>query len=152
MIELAKTEFALEQIKFHLSKNPKDGAIIEGYFVQYLLVCFYSEIEDQISKIIRNRLHFSGDQKLQTFVYNTNENMIKRAKSADIRDVLLKFGCDQDDILNDVTDRELGYYGSAIANRHNVAHGDGVSITIIQVEEAIEAAKKILESLEKCIE
>ena len=148
---LEKTKFSLNEIKQHLGQNQNKSVLVESYLVQYLLVCLYSEIENTLVKIIRNRLHFAGDQKLQNFVYNTNEAMIKRAKTGDIRTFVEKFGCDKETCFQSITAKELGVYGSALANRHAVSHAEGVSLTLEEFEQALIAAEKILVTVESII-
>ncbi|WP_337184241.1 HEPN domain-containing protein [Shinella sp.] len=147
---LIRTEFAYSGIKQHLEEASGGGAIA-SYLVQYLVISLYAEMEEHVAQIIKDRLHFNGDKKLERFVFTTNEGMIKRVKKSDIAEVLQKFGMEKEEILGDVTEADVGYYSTAIAHRHNVAHKQGAPITISQFENALDAAEKILASLEKCI-
>ena len=160
MAFLEKTSFTLEKTKEHLSRIGEsevgdeplgESDLIENYLVQYALVSFYSEMEQELAKIVRNRLALSGDQKLATFLYNLNEKMIKRAKTSDMRSFLKNFGCTPEDLLSDVNESELSFYGTAIANRHQVSHASGGTMSLGDLERALDAAKKILTSVETTI-
>ncbi len=157
---LEKTSFTLLQSNEHLRKikqHEENGhdlgqiRIIESYLVQYTLVAFYSEMESELAEIVRNRLSIEGDAKISQFLYNLNEKMIKRAKTAEIKSFLKNFGCRQEDLLSEVEEYELALYGTAIANRHQVSHAAGASTSLSDLERAIDAAKKILSSVETCI-
>lgn len=148
---LSRTRFALSEVKAHLKIDGIDADVISSYLVQYLLVAFYSEMEETVASTIRTRLHFNGDKKLETFVCTTNEKMIGRIKKSEIKDVLKVFGCEDGELLEDVTEEEIGYYSAAISNRHKVSHSQGATITLTQFERAVEAADKILDSLKRCL-
>lgn len=149
---LERTKDALDKIKIHLEKISPDPHI-ESYFVQYLLVSFYSEVEDSIKNIIKNRLNKINDRKIVKFVYKTNEAMIKRVKKSDINEVLKLFDCGDGDIIsNHCGDINLLPYFNAITNRHAVSHSTGVSITLREFEAAIPCAEHIFTIVEQLIQ
>lgn len=152
MTRLARTEFALSQVKTHLSKLPNRAPDIESFLVRYLTVSFYSEMEEQVKQVYKNRLHFTGDSRLQFFVSKTNDNMMQRVKKSDIKDFAKCFGEDCKSLFDDsLEQQDVAAYSSVISNRHNAAHGSGGTITVADVEKAIAAADRVLDSLENAI-
>lgn len=142
---IVHTRFAFESIKDYLVARGRDP-LIENFCVQYLVVRLYSEMEDMLVTIIRQRLEGIGDPKIAAFVSATNDNMIRRVKKAEINDILKKFGCDE--LLDAFIDgQNLQPYFDAIHNRHLVTHGDGCSMTLDEFEKVLPCADLILEKV-----
>lgn len=145
---LDRTKLAYEEIQSHITKLPKNH-LIESYFVQYLLIRFYSEMEEAIKSIIKRRVEKCGDEKLASYVTKSNESMMKRIKKAEINDFLKLFACGDGDIIGDLCgDRNLQPYFDAITNRHLTSHSDGGSMTLAEFSQSIECAELILEKVE----
>jgi hypothetical protein len=150
-MRLARTSFALEEITKFLDSTFRNP-LVESYLVQYLLVAFYSEVEEHVKDIISNRINTIGDRKVASFVYKTNEGMLKRVKKSDINDVLQKFGCGEGDVISNILgDINLQPYFDAITNRHLVSHQGGTSMTIDRFSAAIPCAETILQALEDAL-
>lgn len=150
-MRLPRTQFALEEINQHVATHGRNP-LIETYFVQYLLIAFYSEVEEQIKTIIQNRLSEVTDARVGHFIFLTNEAMIRRVKKAEINDVLRKFKCGDGDVISQYLEHEnLQPYFDAITNRHLVSHSDGVTMTLDSFAAAIPCANKILQAVEVLI-
>lgn len=153
MSKLQRTEFALAQVKAHLANLNDPVPQIESFLVQYLAVAFYSEIEEQVKRVYKDRLHFNGDRRLEFFVLKTNEKMIGRVKKSNINDLAECFGEDCKDLfIENLEPNDIAAYSSIISNRHNAAHGRGGTLTLNDVERAVEAADRVLDSLENAIQ
>lgn len=126
-----------------------NNALVESYFVQYLLVAFYSEAESVLKDIIRRRLSVVNDDKVANFIFETSEGMFRRVKKAEINDILKKFACGEGDVISE-RGGEFNFqpYFDAIANRHHVSHGEGVQMTLSEFEKAIPCAERIFEIVE----
>jgi hypothetical protein len=146
-MRLARTAFAIEEIMLFLG-NSHPSPLIESYLVQYILVAFYSELEEHVKIIIADRIGSIQDSKVAHFVSKTHENMIKRVKKSDIYDVLQKFGCGQGDVIgNLLIDMNLQPYYDVITNRHLVSHQGGTNMTLNQVAAALPVAEAVLSAL-----
>lgn len=149
---LVRTNFAYDEIKEYLASTG-ENSLIESYFVQYLLVAFYSEVEDSVKKIISDRIGKIDDRKVASFVFKSNEGMLKRVKKSDINDVLQKFDCGEGDVISSVLDgMNLQPYFDAVTNRHLVSHSDGAKMTIDDFSKALPCAETILSALKKTLE
>src|SRR5688572_26242725 len=120
-MNLERTRFAAEEIDAFLASCAGRNPLIENYLAQYLLIAFYSETEEIIKSIIKSRISAISDPKVSSFIFLTNEAMIRRVKKADINDILQKFDCGDGDIIaNHIEEQEYQLYSAVIANRHNV--------------------------------
>lgn len=150
-MRLVRTSFALEEVTEFLS-NTQGSPLIDSYLVQYLLVSFYSEMEDKIKDIVNNRLSQITDVKVSYFVAKTNEGMLRRVKKAEINDVLQKFNCGEGDVIGAlVGNLNLQPYFHAITNRHLVSHQNGTNMTLSRFAEAVQCGEIILDAVENAL-
>lgn len=144
-ISLDRTRFVTEEITDFLAIQAEKNRTIESYFTQHLLVVFYSETEQKIKKLVEQRLAQIEDRKVAKFIYSTNEGMLNRIKKGELNDLLQKFDCGEGDIIGDeFSPIEHQKYSGAIANRHQVSHGEGASMTLDEFLEVLDATEKIL--------
>ncbi|MGX5713486.1 hypothetical protein ACWKWJ_12370 [Sphingopyxis terrae subsp. ummariensis] len=150
-MQLQRTQFAMDAIRAHLEAHGRD-ALIESFFVQYLLICLYSEMEDGLAKVISNRLAEIDDPKVSNFIRITNDAMIRRTKKADINDILKKFGCEENHLIeNEIEGKSMQPYFDAISNRHLVSHAAGCNMTIDDFEKSVECAEMLFDLVKKAI-
>lgn len=150
-MRLARSTFAYEETQAFLD-GANENSLIKSYLVQYLLVSLYSEIEEHVKIIIQNRINLIEDRKVASFVFKSNEAMLKRVKKAEINDVLQKFDCGTGDIISGILgDMNLQPYFDMITNRHLVSHNDGASMTLEYFGQAIPCAEAVLDALEAAL-
>lgn len=146
-MRLVRTQFAYDEIASFVGERGGDS-LIESYFVQYLLIAFYSEMEERLKEIVSARLRQVQDRKVASFIYKTNEAMIRRVKKAEINDILQKFDCGEGDVISDILDQNLQPYFDAIANRHLVSHDGGANMTLDEFKKALPCGEAILGAVE----
>jgi hypothetical protein len=150
-MRLVRTQFAYEEIIAHLAGSGADP-LIENYFVQFLLVSFYAEVEEVIKNVVSNRLSNIRDEQVAHFILQTNEAMIRRIKKSEINDILQKFKCGDGDILaREGGDFNFQPYFDAITNRHLVSHGEGASMTLDGFSKALPCAEFIFDVVERLL-
>ena len=150
-MRLVRTSFAFEEMQNHILASGQ-SSLIESYLVQYLLISFNSEVEEYVKEIIGNRISAIQDRKVASFVFKSNEGMLKRIKKTDINDILSKFDCGNGDIISMLLDGvNLQPYFDAITNRHLVSHNDGSSMTLTEFSKALPCAEAILDALENAL-
>jgi hypothetical protein len=148
---LQRTTFAYEETVSHLDQFGRNP-LIESYLVQYLLVCFYAEVEERLKEIVSAQLGQIGDRKVASFIFKSSEGMIKRVKKAEINDLLSKFDCGDGDVISELLgDMNLQPYFDAITNRHRVSHDQGGSMTLNYFGQAIPCAEAILGKVEQVL-
>lgn len=155
MPRLLRTNQVVETSERHLSTVPDtnlDKLEIASYFAQIATVVFFSEMEENLREIVRERFRHGGDEKLATFLAKTNEKLVARMKRRDISDTVGLFG---DECKVAFQDRfppaELEVYSNVIKDRHETSHGEGGAVTIAEVKQAVEIAERILVSIEEVI-
>lgn len=147
-MRLSRTSFAFDEIKQFL-QDAGNNPLVENCLVQYLLVAFYSEVEERIKEIISARISNIQDRKVAAFVFKSNEGMLKRVKKSEINDVLQKFDCGEGDIISGLVGGvNLQPYFDAITNRHLVSHQSGTTMTLNRFGEALSCAETILDTVE----
>jgi hypothetical protein len=147
-MRLVRTFFAFEETQRHIS-DVGSIPLIESYLVQYLLISFYSEFEEAVKYIILERLNNIQDRKVASFVFKTNEAMLKRVKKGEINDTLRKFDCGEGDVISKLMpDVNLQPYHDAITNRHLVSHKDGSNMTLDEFGKVLPCAEAILNILQ----
>jgi hypothetical protein len=150
-MRLARSTFAYEETQAFLGEAP-ENPLIKSYLVQYLLVSLYSEIEEHVKKVIQGRINLINDSKVASFVFKSNEGMLKRVKKAEINDVLQKFDCGTGDVISEILgDMNLQPYFDMITNRHLVSHNDGGSMTLDYFGQALPCAEAVLDALETAL-
>jgi ethanolamine utilization protein EutQ (cupin superfamily) len=151
-MRLARTSFAYDEVRQFLTAS-SGSPLIESYLVQYLLVAFYSELEEHVKRIISDRISQIEDRKVACFVSKTHEQMLKRVKKSEINEVLQKFDCGNGDIISTlVGDINLQPYSDAIANRHLVTHQSGTTMTLARFANALPCAEAILDALQLALQ
>jgi RiboL-PSP-HEPN len=127
------------------------GKFIESCLAQYLAVIFYAEMEEQVADIISTHLRRFTNSRIGQFLSKNMQNMIGRTPKSDIAKLLGQMGDDFKARFNEqVDERQVAIYSNIIQARHNVGHKHGSSIDISEISVAIDAADRILESLDRC--
>lgn len=152
MPNLIRTRLALEDIKEFVDEKAVEPAIL-SYMAQYVVVCFYSEMESRISEILKTRMQTADDPKLTQFLQNCSSRVIRTIRKNEIAEVLKFFG---NDIVQEfdgiISESEITFYSNAINGRHSVAHGGGATVTIQDMEKAVDAGDKILDAFSEVIQ
>lgn len=155
MPRLLRTSQVLETSERHLTGIPDtnlDKLEISSYFAQIATVTMFSEMEENLKEIVKERFRHGGDEKLANFLAKTNEKLLARMKRKEISDTVGLFG-DQcrEDFLSRFPPIELEVYSNVIKDRHETSHGDGGSVTLAEVRTAVEIAERILISIKEVI-
>jgi hypothetical protein len=147
---LVRTKTAYELIAQDIAAS-KPGKLIEGSLAQYLAVIFYAEMEERVAEIISSHLKRFTNSRIGQFLAKNMEGMISRTPKSDIVRFIGQMGEEFKTKFNEqVDERHVSIYSNIIQARHNVGHKQGSDIDISEIPPAIEAADKILESLDRC--
>jgi len=108
-------------------------------------------MEEQVADIISTHLRRFTNSRIGQFLSKNMQNMIGRTPKSDIAKLLGQMGDDFKARFNEqVDERQVAIYSNIIQARHNVGHKHGSSIDISEISVAIDAADRILESLDRC--
>jgi hypothetical protein len=161
---LSRTSFVLQTGKQHVNSLPStnpDKALLGVFHAFLVCISFYSEMENKILEIVKNRLQHSGDQKLVNFLMNTQKRIIARLNKSDLAECAALFGEDVRDAFNGaVGPRDVTFYGNLITQRHSIAHSvegqlldwSTATLSLLDVEQGLEAAERMLTAFEASIQ
>lgn len=126
---------------------------LQNCLAQYLAVAFYSEMEEQISSIISNRLQEFTTSPIGLFLTSNMENIIRRTAKSDLVALLSNFGPEFKTSFNElVSETDVSFYSNVITARHSVGHKQGSNVTLADIERGLFAAQNILMALHKCFD
>jgi hypothetical protein len=148
-MELERTRFVLEAIDQHLQTGGTNP-LIESYFAQYALVVFYSEAEQKLKDTVERRLDEVHDAKVSSFISCHRAGMLRRIKKEELNQLLSNFACGDGDLIGgELGEAEHQRYSTAIANRHQVSHGEGANMTLPEIRQAVDSAERVLAFVEQ---
>lgn len=154
-MKLLRTRQILETSERHLETVPStnlDRLEISSYFAQMAAVTFFSEMEEKLKEVVKERFVHGGDAKLAHFLSKTNEKLLSRMKRRDISETVGLFGeqC-RIDFQAKFPANELEIYSNVIADRHETSHSTGSDVTLSEVKSALEIGELMLVSIKEVI-
>lgn len=129
------------------SKNPPPE--IEFYLTQFFIIRICGEYEKEIKRIVNERAATSSDHELASFVSSRLE-VFKHLDMKSLRgNVLKKFSIRCLSSFNDIIKNKQPEisYTSIVSNRHSIAHGGSINLTLRELIEAHSYAKQVLVAL-----
>jgi hypothetical protein len=152
MKALHRTRLVLEGF----TKAIKDGGIGGEYLAscaaQYVLIVFYSEVEQAVVGIVRGKLRSEARDEGANFIEKLFGDRIGRVKAADLRKVVSHFDKRRGELFDSfLAEYQLAKYGNFLTARHAVAHGDNVAVSWQDVKDIAEIGESVLGAFEKAI-
>lgn len=149
---LQKTNFAIQESEEHLEKSGNKGSAIESFLTQHILILLCAEMQQEIYKIVEQRLSSNSDQRIIRFGLVASQKLLRSVKKEEIAGYLCYFGDDlKDGFKNAFTDQEVAIYNNAVNSRIDVAHRHGAVISFDDIKQAFMVAEKILLEVEKSL-
>ena len=147
---LSRTRAALTVIEQEIRSRPVD-AFIESCLAQYLVVTFYSEMEEKISETVGLHLVRFTSTRIGVFLRSNMDSIIRRTSKSDIAKLVGSFDVDFQNRFNQaVSDKAISAYSNIIQARHGVGHKQGSPITLSEIPLGLDAADLILDALDSC--
>ena len=111
-----------------------------------------AEMQQAVRQVADQRAQRSTDSALHEFVTSASERILRSVKKEELSAFVGFFGSTYKDHFNKLVDeRDVTLYNKAVRQRHDVAHRGGSTVSFADLQEAIEAAHRILDSLEKSL-
>jgi hypothetical protein len=154
-VRLLRTLQVVETAERHLSTVPStnlDRLEISSYFAQIAAVTFFSEMEEKLKEVVKQRFVHGGDEKLAHFLAKTNEKLLSRMKRRDISETVALFGeqC-KIDFQSRFPANELEIYSNVIRDRHETSHSAGSDVTLSEVRQALAVGEAVLVAIKEVI-
>lgn len=141
---LLKTQLAFDSCKQHLETSKTWGSEIESYLTQHILVIMCADVQQEIYRVVENRVDAVKDIPIKNFVVASCKRILRSVGKTEIAGFIGNFGNDAKSHLNQIEEKTVTIYNNAVSNRHDVAHSTGSNITFRELEDAIEAARKLI--------
>jgi len=145
-----EVEDAIAACRKHLDNSNSKGTQIEAYLTCYLLVLICRTFENEIRRLVVERAKLAKDEDIVTFMTNSISTY-RSLKVSDIKGKLMgRFGKGHwdrfDEFLRNETTVVTGY-SNIVANRHQVAHGGPVNMTLDELVQSYRNSEKVLAQL-----
>ena len=152
---LERTKTAIKECEDYLQNCSGQGTIVESYLTQHILVLLTADMEQGIYECLDKKSEQAGEKSIQEYVSSTRKNIVREVSKKGIANFVKHFGTEAkqrfDNCLKD-KEQEITRYGNAIANRHSVAHRQGVQVTFLEIKQAVEAAATILAAVKRALD
>lgn len=141
------TELLLCQNHLNSSINPPKE--IEFYLTQFFIVRICGQYEKEIHRVVNERASKTGDEELASFV----SSRLAAYKHLDLEqlrgNVLSKFSSKCLSTFNAMIQNKQPEisYTTIVSNRHSIAHGGTINLTLSDLIEAHSHAKQVLDAL-----
>jgi len=152
-MKLEKTRLVFEDSQRVVSDNELESESVASYLAEYILIIFYTEMEEKIAEIIEKFLEKHSNSGIAKFLSNTFKKRFKRIDKG-LRETLGLFGRHKETKFNtlahnDSTKPVFAEYLNLIEARHSVAHsGMTKNISWAEASKAANIGEKILEIFE----
>jgi hypothetical protein len=123
----------IEQLLKNVPTDPSGNLEFQSHWARYTCVVMYGYIEDSVQAILRSYCCVRCSSNVQNFVSGQLE-FFQSAKAENILALLNKFDPRWEVSLSGFLDDERrSAINSVVGNRHRIAHGKDVSLTIHQL-------------------
>lgn len=142
---LLRTQLAFDNCKQHLDESKAWDSEIESYLTQHVLVIMCADVQQEIYKVVEQRVEKADDIALKNFATAACKRVLRSIGKNEVAGFVGHFGDDAKSHLNEkMEDAVVTIYNNAVLNRHDVAHNSGSNITFRELEKAIAAARTLI--------
>ena len=142
---LARTALAIDDCKSHLKTTKAFGSPIESYLTQYVLIVLYSDIQQELYKIVGEMAGKNSNKLVEQFILSSLERNLRNIRKDNLADFMNMFGASVKTKFNSkLSEKDVTIYNNAVFYRHAVAHSLGVEITFSELGNTLRAARKML--------
>lgn len=153
-MKLARVDDAIEQCRDHLDRTQTLGSPIEAFLVRHLLVLMCATFEEEIERLVADRVSQSADSAVQEFAKSCVNQVFRSIAVKELSGFLGKFGvvCKQVFQTQVNGTRAETFYGTIVSNRHNVAHSVGANVTFVELVNSYEEAHVVLDAVRAALD
>jgi hypothetical protein len=146
-MKLVAIDQAIESCNNHLTQCKAKGTEIEAYLTRYLLIFICANFEEEIEKIVINKVKKICDDSLISYVESSLSQIFRSIKTGEISGLLNRFGSQYKDKFQTMASgsQEETYFNNIVINRHMTAHSSGPNITFDELVLHYEKAHVILD-------
>ncbi len=136
----------------HILTTNTGGTEIESVITKYLLIYICGVYEIEIKKMLVERAARAKDQEITSFITNVTKTF-RNLKIRDIKGILKYFSDSYKQTFAskiDNTEAEARY-SNIVQNRHSIAHGIDINITLLELVESYNKADAVLDAIKEAL-
>lgn len=120
---------------------------IKSHYARYLCVLTSGYLEESVKIIIRAYVSQKTHPTISNYVDSSISN-VTNLKTEKLSKFLNSFNSEwKDKFETTLTDEEKDSINSVVANRHQIAHGQNVSVSYVRVNDWYKNVKKVVEKV-----
>jgi len=153
-MRLNRTRLVLEESQAVIASRQPGQGVVANYLTEYILIIFYSEVEENLKIIIGNKLKSSSNAEIANFITSKLESILNRVEKKELCKTLLYFGEEKKRaFIAEVDESTMTKYKGFIANRHNVAHvNKTVETSWLDVQSIADIGESVLGAFQEALE
>lgn len=150
-MRLASIDHAIKTCEEHLDRTNARGTEIEAYLTRYLLTFICATFEEEIEKIVLQRIAGSSDPYIEAFAKSALDAVFRSIKTGEIAGLLNRFSPKHKEKFQTAVNgtRAETYFNNIVLGRHSTAHSLGANVTLRELVEFYEEGHTILDAIQE---
>ena len=150
---LPLTGAAISDCRHHIAQYQDIDPAIHAYLTRHVNGLMCTEIEQVVTRLIRERLaEGCSDKATSNFLNSLTRSSVRNATISEIRNTITLMGNKYREKFNHLLDQTVGQdgidkLGIAVGKRNENAHLNPPDITFNELEEAFSVANKVVEAV-----
>jgi hypothetical protein len=148
-MKISRIDRAIELCREHLDRTNSRGTEIEVYLTQYLLVLIYAAFEEEIERIVVERLCASSDPHIEAFAKSALDAVFRSMGISEIAGLLGRFSPEYKGRFQErISGTRAGtFFMNIVTGRHQTSHSAGAAVTFREVEAFYEEGHTVLDAV-----
>lgn len=154
-MSLPSVDHVIGACKSHIHEAELQGSEMESYLADYLLVVVCAAFEEEIERLIQDRIRKSKDKSLESLCMSCISAVFRSVKSSEIAGLLNRFGEEYKTLFaSKLKDNEaaVSRFNNIVINRHKVAHSEGSNMTFEEVVRSYSEGSLVLNALSETLD
>ncbi|SRR6266705_604644 len=149
-MSLAEVDLAVDRCQKHVASMTTKDPEIESFLTVYVLIRICGAFEKEIQRLVIERANQTKDKDVVSFVKHTMETY-RGLLTSDLKGLLRRFGDVHGDTFDEflLKDAEVAQrYQNIVLNRHSIAHGTPITITLEELIASYPESKKVIDKMQ----
>lgn len=153
-MRLPRIEQAIQACEDHLVRASASGTEIEAHLTRAMLVLTCAVFEETIEALLHERACTLPEPCMQTFFKSCVDAVLRGIRTSDLSALLGKFGAEFKESFKrrlEAHEKSVVFYNNIVTNRHQVAHTEGLNVTLRELREFYEKGHIVLDNVRDTI-
>jgi hypothetical protein len=148
-MKLTQIDRAIETCKEHLAQTNTQGTEVETFLAQHLVVMICGAFEEEIEKIVVQRLGASNDPEIEAFARSALDAVFRSTGIKEISGLLNRFN---PEVKKRFQDRVCGtraetFFSNIVTHRHQTVHSGGSTLTLRELADFYDEGHTVLDAI-----